>query len=54
MNFFIKGLTKGKSTITYFRRLVRIINNLGKVNILVRIDIFSPKEITLNVSRKLL
>ena len=54
MDFFIKGLSKDKEVIIYFRRSIRVIDNLDNVNILVGIDVLGPKEITPNITKKIL
>jgi hypothetical protein len=54
INFYLKGSTKGKPVIAYFRRSVRIVDDLGDINILVGVNILRLEEITPNIRRKVL
>ena len=54
MDFYIKGSTKGKPAIAHFRRSIRVVDNLGDVNMLVGVDVLRPEEITPNIKRRVL
>ena len=54
INFYIKGSTRGKAVVAYFRRSVRIVDNLGDINMLVSVNVLRPKEIIPNIKKKVL